>query len=198
MLFDFIYFDFVSVNILHKYTLCKYSSLFYVLPSKLCNSISIQMAISFKINIIYPSEPCNPISIQMVIIYTQGDIVRCLLALVRTVQVPISIRHCWLGADSPDVCCYYTKYAIISIFAKKKSSVHYEQMKKLYAFLHTALFFKYKKNYYSVLIIMATSSSVICNLSAITSAGIPNVYIVFIAFTIVLRSSSRASRIKYS
>ena len=103
LLFDFIYFDFVSVNILHKYTLCKYSSLFYVLPSKLCNSISIQMAISFKINIIYPSEPCDPISIQMVIIYTQGDIVRCLLALVRTVQVPISIRHCWPGADSPDV-----------------------------------------------------------------------------------------------
>ena len=106
-------------------------------------------------------------------------------------------------------CCYYTKYVIISIFAKK-SSVHYEQMKKLYAFLHTALFFKYKKNYYSVLIILVTSSSVICIFSAITSVEIPSVYIVFIALSLVLRSffipicipssraSSRASRIKYS
>ena len=69
-------------------------------PSEPCDSISIQMPSFCCTAKSWPSEPCDSISIQMVIIYTQGDIVRCLLALVRTVQVPISICHYWQDADS--------------------------------------------------------------------------------------------------
>ncbi len=85
-----------------------------------------------------PSEPCDSISIQMVIIYTQGDIVRCLLAFVRTVQVPISICHYWQDADSP--------YKIKLNF----SFVHYEQKKTIiyYSFLarRKLVFFVRSKN----------------------------------------------------